>query len=590
MKSIGKYQVIEELGASATGKTYRVRDAFRNRDFAVKILQIVPGLSAEAKEQFCGQLAACAELTHRHIAKVHDLGEVEAGIFVASEWLTGTDLRRFTPENRDLPLGQKLAVIAQVAEGLSFAHSRGIAHGDLKPSNIFVDAARDVSILDFGVAKWLAALIGGGCGPEGLTASYLAPEQVLGQPFDARSDIFALGVILYEFASGKHPFSADPGLIPREIVHSEPEPLGKLDPQVPAELQQLVARALNKNPDERLQTAEEFASGLYLAAQQLRRLAAAAVVPDPPSVDRMVVETNFVEPSMIEPSIVEPRIVDAGIADPRIEHAAPALIPEPIASQPAPAPRPEAAQEASAFQVTAPPEMAAPAPPVRERPQDAQPQSRPWTSRSYAAGAPLAPVPGSEFPKQPVIPAPVYHPPAPAEPPAFQPPRSFLQPATTLPPPVTPTPPKVSKMTKRLLTAAAGLIIAASIVGSLVSRQNLRASQNKRHAVTAVTEPIVPAAKPSSPPADPAPVPAPVPVHETRAPKPGESGPDDLGNPEFSARQTLNGPVRSLWESGRYAQALALVNQVLSEDPNNDDARSWKKKIREAQAAEAALK
>jgi histone deacetylase complex regulatory component SIN3 len=147
---------------------------------------------------------------------------------------------------------------------------------------------------------------------------------------------------------------------------------------------------------------------------------------------------------------------------------------------------------------------------------------------------------------------------------------------------------KLSKTTKRLLTAAAGLILAAGIIGSLVSRQNLRASQkqNKSHAVTAVTEPIAPAAKPPSPAA----APVPVPVHETRTPKPGGSGPDDVGNPEFSARQTLNGPVRSLWESGRYAQALALVNQVLSSDPGNEDALSWKKKIREAQAAEAALK
>ncbi len=179
----------------------------------------------------------------------------------------------------------------------------------------------------------------------------------------------------------------------------------------------------------------------------------------------------------------------------------------------------------------------------------------------------------------------MYHPP---EPPAYQPPPSFLKPEVLAPPPLEPTPLKLSKTTKRWLTAAAGLILAASIVDSLVSRQNLKASQNKSHAVTAVTEPVVPAAKPSSQPA--APVPVPVPVDETRTPKPGESGPDDLGNPEFSARQTLNGPVRSLWESGRYAKALALVNQVLSEDPNNDDARSWKKKIREAQAAEAALK
>jgi serine/threonine protein kinase len=543
MKSIGKYQVIEELGAGASGKTYRVRDAFRNRDFAVKILQMVPNLSPEAKDQFCGHLAACAELTHRHIAKVHDLGEVEAGIFVAAEWLSGTDLRRFMQENPDLPLGQKLAVIAQVAEGLSFAHSRGIAHGDLKPSNIFVDAARDVGILDFGVAKWLAALIDAGCGPQGLAANYLAPEQVLGQPFDARSDIFALGAILYEFASGTHPFAADPGLIPREIVHREPQPLGQRNTQVPAELEQLVARALHKNPERRLQTAEEFASGLYLVAQQLRRLASAAVVPDPPPVDQ-----------------------------PMIEDAAAPPTPEPSVSQPPP--QPEAAVES--FQ------GAAPAPPVRERPQDTQTQPRPWTSRSYAASAPLPPVTGTDLPKPPVIRAPVYQPPAPPEAPAYQPPQSFLLPAVPAQPPVKPTPLKLSRMAKRMLTAAAGLILAAGIVGSLVSRQNLRASQNKSHAATAVTEPIVPVAKPPSP------VAAPVP--QTRTPKPGESGPDDLGNPAFSARQTLNGPVRSLWESGRYAQALALVNQVLSADPGNEDARTWKNKIREAQAAEAALK
>ena len=167
MKSIGKYQVIEELGASATGKTYRARDAFRNREFAVKILQTVPGLTAEAKDQFCGHLAACADLTHRHIAKIYDLGEVEEGIFVATEWRSGVDLRRFMEENRDLPLDQRLAVIAQVAEGLAFAHSRGIAHGNLKPSNIFVDAARDVAILDFGIAKWLAALLAAGGRPRG---------------------------------------------------------------------------------------------------------------------------------------------------------------------------------------------------------------------------------------------------------------------------------------------------------------------------------------------------------------------------------------------------------------------------------------
>jgi serine/threonine protein kinase len=550
MKSIGKYQVIEELGGSATGQTYRARDAFRNREFAVKILQTVPGLSAEAKERFCGHLAACAELTHRHIAKVHDLGEVEEGIFVATEWRPGMDLRRFMQENRDLPLDQKLAVIAQVGEGLAFAHSRGIAHGNLKPSNIFIDAVRDVSILDFGIAKWLAALLEAGSRPEGLVANYLAPEQILGQPFDARSDIFALGLMLYEFASGKYPFAADPGLIPREIVHGEPEPLRKLDAQVPEELEQLVARALKKDPEQRLQTAEEFASGLYLAAQQLRRVASAALAADPPSVEHMVVP-------------------------PIIDQFPPALTAEPVAPKPAPPAALEtpatlevALQDAPAMETAIGTPVSAPR--VRERPQDSERAPRPWSARSYVAGAARPPSAGTIPGKQRV---------APPEPPAFQPPQSFLKPAALPPPPL---PRRASKTTKRVLTAALGLILAAFIVSSLVSRQNLRAQQNKNHA-------LVPAAEAPAPVAEPSAAPTPVPP-VARAPKREEPAPDDVVNPEVPAKQILNGPVRTLWESGRYSQAMALVNQVLTSDPANEDARSWKKKIREAQAAEAALK
>ena len=565
MKSIGKYQVIEEVGGSPAGKTYRARDAFRNREFAVKILETVPSLSAEAKEQFCGHLASCAELTHRHIAKIHDLGEVEEGIFVAAEWRSGLDLRQFMQENPDLPLDQKLALIAQVAEGLAFAQSRGIAHGNLKPSNIFVDAARDVSILNFGIAKWLGALLEAGRRPDGLVANYLAPEQVLGQPFTERSDIFALGLMLYEFASGKYPFSADPGVIPREIVHSEPTPLRRLDAKVPEQLEQLVTRALKKDPAQRLQTAEEFASGLYLAAQQLRRIATAAAAPDPPEVEQMVSEP-----------IARP-LPPAPMPEPVIAQPAPAPVfsntvpPETPALRDTPALRPKLNEEASQEPA---PQIPVAAPKVRERPQDAAPAPRPWSARSYAAGASRPPS-SPNLPKLPAGPVALQQPP---EPPAYQPPESFLRPAA---PPPAPVQPKISKTTKRLLAAAIGLVLAVGIVSSLVSRQNLRASQNKNHDATAVTEPIA-AAQPPIAPA--------VIVPETRAPKPSEPRPNDIGNPESSARQTLNGPVRSYWESGRYSQALALVDQVLANDPDNDDARAWRKKIRAAQAAEQALK
>jgi len=431
-------------------------------------------------------------------------------------------------------------VIAQVAEGLAFAHSRGIAHGDLKPSNIFVDAARDVGILDFGIAKWLVALLAAGGRPQGLLANYLAPEQILGQPFDARSDIFALGLMLYELASGKYPFSADAGLIPREIVHSEPAALRKLDAQIPEELEQLVARALNKNPEQRLQTAEEFASGLYLAAQQLRRLATPVAVPDPSPVNQIAAQPIVEQPVLPPEPVILPPPHEQPVAEPA----------SPTAFAPA----------------------AVPAPPVRERPQDAQPEPRPWTSRSYAAGTTLPP-------KPPAAPAPVHSPPASPETPAFEPPQSFLKPAA---PVLKPPPPKRGKMAKRILTAAVGLILAAGLVGMAISRQNLKASQRRSHAVIPLTEPIAPVGKPVTPP--------PAPVPQARVPKHEEPAPEEVVNPEVPAKQILNGPVRTLWESGRYAQALGLVNRVLASDPNNDDALSWRKKIREAQAAEAALK
>ena len=591
MKAIGKYQVIEELGSSAIGKTYRAQDRFRNREFAVKILQSAPGLSADTKTQLCNHLASCAELSHRHIAKAEDLGEVEEGVFVATAWREGLHLGQFMLANRELPLDQKLGPMAQVAEGLAYAHSRGISHGNLKPCNILVDQARDITILDFGTAKWLAALIEAGCRPDGLLANYLAPEQVLGQPFNERSDIFALGLMLYEFAAGKYPFSAESGLIPREIVHSEPEPLHKLDPRIPPGLEDLLTRALKKDPSQRLQSAEELASGLYMAAQQARRAVVAAQVPkpEPSSVDAMPAVAQSAPATVAQNKPAEQRdtVFNQVASQPTSSTAAPP--PQWVAAQPAPS---QAATPVPPQQAVPLSEGGSPPQRVRERPQDAEPAPRPWSARSYAAGSSRPPVSTTPAPKPSVTAsAPVSSPNAPAPVPStppepiFVPPKSFLKPEPAPPPPVLP---KQSKLLRNLLIAGAGLLLAISIIGSLISRQNLHASTNKKPAAIAAEEKtpaaqLKPEAKPR--PSTPAAVePAP------RAAKPGEAGPEDFGSPQFSARQTLNGPVRAYWESGRYAQALTLVNQVLINDPDNEEARAWRKKIREAQAAEAALK
>jgi eukaryotic-like serine/threonine-protein kinase len=576
MKSIGKYQVIEELGSSATGTTFRVRDAFRHRELGVKLLKTVPSLTTEAKEHFCDCLARCAELTHRQIAKVLDLGEVEEGIFVASEWRSGSDLRHFMDQNGDLPLDQKLAVVAQVAEGLAFAHSRGIAHGNLKPSNIFVDAARDASILDFGIAQWLQALIEAGCRPEGLVPNYLAPEQILGQSFDARSDIFALGLMLYEFASGKYPFSNDAGLIPRDIVHSQPEPMRSWNAQVPDDLERLVQRALQKKPEDRLQTAEEFASGLYFAAQHLRRAASSGALEQPPP------------PEPSREAIVEP---------PSSAEPAAAIEPEPSAE---PATEPAAEQNAFALpentlQIPIPP-------PSRERPQDAQSAPKPWTARSYAStriDKPSAERPPAQAPSEPARPAPAprvaaaAQQPSAASAPPFEPERSdpptFIPPQSFLPPPIpivepVARHPKRGNWSRRLLITAAGLILAVILAATFISRQNLKASQRRNRAATAVDNPVAPAPPKATAPHPAAPAPQ-IDAAHSKVPEPVETR-----TPEIPAQQILAGRVRPLWESGKYAQALFLVNQILANDPTNPEALAWKKKIREAQAAEAALK
>lgn len=271
MKSIGKYEVVEEIGSSVAGTSYRVRDNFRNRELVLKVLHPIPTLPAVATAAFCREIATSAELLHRNIVKVLDLGEVDGQVYIATELLSGTSLHRHLADNPGLTLADKLGLLAQVCEGLAFAHSREIAHGNIKPSNILVSASNDVTILDFGTGKWQTAILASGSRPENFQPHYLAPEQILNQSFDCRSDIFSTAVLAYELAAGRYPFPVPAGLVPREIVHSEPEPLRKLNAEIPEELEQILAQALQKNPDQRLQRAEELASALYHIAGQMRR-------------------------------------------------------------------------------------------------------------------------------------------------------------------------------------------------------------------------------------------------------------------------------------------------------------------------------
>jgi serine/threonine-protein kinase len=584
LKTIGKYQILDQIGTSAAGITYRARDAFRNRELAVKVIRDVSPLNAELKDRFYTALAACSELSHRHIRKIHDLGEVEGQVYIASELLTGVDLAGCL-DGQSVPIADKLSLIAQVCEALAFAHGKGIAHGNLKPGNIFVANARDATVLDFGIGTWQACMFAGGARLDGLLPNYLAPEQILGQPFDARSDLFSLALILYESLAGKYPFQVPAGLIPRELVHSEPEPLRKLDPQMPEELEQLLVSALNKNPQQRLQTADEFAASLYKIARKLRRDQAAALVAEagPP------------------PARSEPERSSAS-ESPRAENG---RSEKKTDARNHPAPLDTALQPwtARSFGAQSQNREASPAAPAREEPVRAQSsspapqQADALVAQPSAFESPIlqpAAVQASSAP--PTVQLPAFHPPAAASPlaplPAVPPPpRAAAPPA----PPVgaridpksspmprrfqrTAPPPSASKLRTRILTGVAGAVIAVWLVASFVSRQSLHATQGKDR-----IESVAP--KDTAHDTESRPLAEPQTIPEQEPPKPVEPA-----KKELSAEQILRLRVKPLWEAGKYAQAMDEVDQALAANPESAEARIWKKRIRAAQDAEAAVK
>ena len=521
MKTIGKYQVLDEIGAGAAGVTYLARDAFRNREIALKILHPSATADLALKDRICRDLAASAELRHSHIAGVCDLGEVDGSIYVATELLAGDSLDVHFRERRVLPLPQKLKLMAQVSEGLTFAHSKGVAHGNLKPSNIFV-VGKDAKILDFGLAGVVA----------GQFPNYLAPEQVLGQPFDARSDVFSCALILYELLVDTYPFQGPGGVIPRQIVHSEPEPLRKLDPRIPEELEQLLTQALKKDPKQRLETADQLASGLYTIARDFQNGRPSRTPSKPP------------QAAPVHPPAAAPPTESAPLTE-----SAPteAEFPTAFALPTTSASRATSASRGTSPLPTAP--RTEPRPSGSVRPHNtttADPVPSPAPNVSYIAVHPPVPSP----PEAPVT-------------------------ATLPPPPPSRATPKNKFRKARIITYAAAAILTICISVSLLSRQSIRASQTN-HAPAAPPKTALPAGTRS----------------QAAAPSPSASpaANDTAPDPNPPADPALLGQVKSLWESGRYAEAMELVNAILAGNPASAEARAWKKKIRAAQQAEAGMK
>jgi eukaryotic-like serine/threonine-protein kinase len=264
---VGRYQLFETLGVGATSRVVRGFDPMIGRPVAVKIFpsDIAQG---EARDRFLREARVVGQLSHPNIITLHDMGIEEATQtpYLVMEFIDGGPLDRIL-EKGTLPLPRACAWIAHAAEALDIAHKRGVIHGDVKPANILITADGKVKITDFGMARVAkheardSALLG--------TPAYWCPEQIMGRPQDARSDIFSLGVVLYELLTGTRPFDAESlqGICNR-VLSSTPNAVSQLQPSVPAAFDEIVSACLAKNPESRVPSGEALAQLLYPHARR----------------------------------------------------------------------------------------------------------------------------------------------------------------------------------------------------------------------------------------------------------------------------------------------------------------------------------
>ncbi|HUJ85763.1 MAG TPA: serine/threonine-protein kinase [Burkholderiales bacterium] len=261
---IGRFRVLGELGRGAMGVVYRAEDPMLNRTVAIKtiLMSSDPALRTEYEARFRQEAKAAGGLNHPNLITIYDVGREEDMAYMAMELLEGVELRDMMKSGR-LELPFVLEILAQVADGLAFAHERGVVHRDVKPGNIMVVGGRRAKVMDFGVARMHASDIQTQVGAVLGSPKYMSPEQVAGSPIDGRSDVFSLGVILYELAAGAPPFAApDVAQYMLQIAGATPTPPSVLNPELPQMLDLIVARALEKDPARRYQSAADFAADL----------------------------------------------------------------------------------------------------------------------------------------------------------------------------------------------------------------------------------------------------------------------------------------------------------------------------------------
>lgn len=269
---LGRYKIVSEIGQGAMGTVYKAVDPIIDRTVAIKTINL--NLSKQELEEyearFQQEIKAAGRLNHPNIVTIYDVGKTESVAYMAMEYLEGRELKDIIASGKLLPTEQVVDIAAQVADGLWFAHQQDIVHRDVKPSNIMVLKGGIAKITDFGIArlpnsavKTMTGLILG-------SPRYMSPEQVIGKSLDTRTDIFSLGVVLYEALTGMAPFDGDNvNAIMYATVNTTPPPPSTHNRAIPAMLDLIVAKAMAKTVDDRYQTVNEFADDLREVRRQL---------------------------------------------------------------------------------------------------------------------------------------------------------------------------------------------------------------------------------------------------------------------------------------------------------------------------------
>ena len=263
---LGRYEIVAELGKGAMGVVYRANDPMLNRMVAIKTINTEEagheGM-AEYEARFYTEAKAAGGLNHPSIIIIYDIGKSGHLVYMAMEYIEGCELRELLAQGQPLPVVQAVDIAAQVGEGLAYAHQHQVVHRDIKPANIMITPEGRAKIADFGIARMRSSETRTQTGVIMGSPKYISPEQIVGTRADHRSDIFSLGVILYECLTGATPFNGE-GLsaLMYQITNHDPAPPSSANPQVPVMLDYIVAKVLAKAPEARYQSAADFANDL----------------------------------------------------------------------------------------------------------------------------------------------------------------------------------------------------------------------------------------------------------------------------------------------------------------------------------------